>query len=102
MLLLGFGNARVRFATLWTLLAMAPFLGFTWGNQPRYLYQPAIPFSMLLAEGARSLGRAASAISGRRIEASVASLLVAAIVGLRFAAFALPNVNDFAVRSRVF
>ena len=30
------GNARVRFATCWMLLALAPFLLFNWANTSRY------------------------------------------------------------------
>ena len=57
------GNPRVRFATSWMLLALAPFLSFNWGNTSRYLYQPAIGFSLLLAEAVIMLDRAA----GRRV-----------------------------------
>jgi hypothetical protein len=46
VLLLVRGSARVRFATCWMLLALAPFLAFNWGNTSRYLYQPAIGFSL--------------------------------------------------------
>src|SRR6185295_7502735 len=52
------GNARVRFATCWMLLALAPFLSFNWGNTSRYLYQPAIGFSLLLAEAVLAFDRA--------------------------------------------
>jgi hypothetical protein len=102
VLLLWLGNERVRFATLWILLALAPFLPFTWGNTSRYLYQPAIGFAILLAEGVRGLGRGARTVSGGRVEASVASLAIAALIAIRFAVFAQANVTDFAVRSQVY
>jgi hypothetical protein len=101
-LLLWRGNARVRFATCWMLLALAPFLGFTWGNTSRYGYQAAIGFSMVLAEMARSLGRGAGAVSGRRVGVEAASLAIGAIIAIRFAVFAQGNVTDFAARSQVY
>ena len=87
------GNARVRFATCWMLLALAPFLSFNWGNTSRYLYQPAIGFSMLLAEGVMQLNRP-------RFR-PVLAMLVAAIA-IRFALFAHANVGDFATRTQVY
>ena len=87
------GNARVRFATCWMLLALAPFLSFNWGNTSRYLYQPAIGFSLLLAEGVMQLNRPRYR--------PILALLVAAIA-IRFAVFANANVGDFAQRTQVY
>ena len=94
VLLLARGNARVRFATCWMLLALAPFLSFNWGNTSRYLYQPAIGFSLLLAEAVMLLKAGAY----RRW---VLAALVAAIT-IRFAIFANSNVRDFAMRTQVY
>ena len=87
------GNARVRFATCWMLMALAPFLSFNWGNTSRYLYQPAIGFSLLLAEGVMQLDRPRYR--------PILALLVAA-VAIRFAVFANANVRDFAQRTQVY
>jgi hypothetical protein len=87
------GNARVRFATCWMLLALAPFLSFNWGNTSRYLYQPAIGFSLLLAEGVMQLNRPRYRL--------VFAVLVAA-VAIRFAVFANANVGDFTKRTQVY
>jgi hypothetical protein len=96
------GSSRVRFATLWMLLALAPFLSFNWGNTSRYLYQPAIGFSLLAAEAVTAFDRALAArrmITARR--ALAVSALVAAIA-IRFAVFASANVRDFTERSQVY
>ena len=106
------GNARVRFATLWMLLALGPFLAFNWGNTSRYLYQPAIGFSLLLAEavmlvapakaGAYRIGAdRAGAYRSRVYRQGLLALLVAAIA-IRFAIFANSNVRDFATRTQVY
>jgi hypothetical protein len=87
------GTGRVRFATCWMLLALAPFLSFNWGNTSRYLYQPAIGFSLLLAEAVVLLNRA-------RYRAVFA--MVVAAVAIRFAVFANSNVRDFATRTQVY
>lgn len=87
------GSARVRFATCWMLLALAPFLSFNWGNTSRYLYQPAIGFSLLLAEGVMQLNRP-------RYRPLLA--VVVAAIAIRFAVFANANVGDFAQRTQVY
>jgi hypothetical protein len=99
--LLARGNSRIRFATCWMLLALAPFLSFTWGNTARYLYQPAIGFSLLLGEAVLAFDRALAprlTITRRRLAVST---LVAAIA-VRFAVFAAANVRDFTERSQVY
>lgn len=87
------GNARVRFATCWMLLALAPFLSFNWGNTSRYLYQAAIGFSLLLAEGVMQL-------KGPKYRPLLAVLV--AVIAIRFAVFANSNVRDFATRTQVY
>ena len=87
------GNRRVRFATCWMLLALAPFLSFNWGNTSRYLYQPAIGFSLLLAEAVMLLNRP-------RYRTLLA--VVVAGIAIRFGVFANSNVRDFATRTQVY
>ena len=94
-LLLARGTRRVRFATLWMLLALAPFLPFTWGNTSRYGYQSAIGFSMLLAAGLCGIDRALRRRLPHRASALVGAALAAA-VAVRFAVFATSNVERFA------
>ena len=101
LLLVVRGNARVRFATCWMLLALAPFVSFNWGNTSRYLYQPAIGFSLLLAEAVIALDRRVVSGFSRTSRAAILSIVVAAIAG-RFAIFANNNVRDFATRTQVY
>ena len=100
-LLLLRGTPRVRFATCWLLLAMAPFVLFTWGTQSRYLYLPAIGFAMLLADGVLYLDRLLASLVGRQAHAAVSVLLVSAIA-IRFMVFALDNVETFAARTETY
>ena len=95
------GSRRVRFATWWMLLALAPFLFFNWGNASRYLYQPAIGFSMLLAEGVMYLDRVLRPRLPSLARAAIEAALVAGIA-VRFALFAMANVTSFAERSQVY
>ena len=95
------GNRRVRFATWWMLLALAPFLFFNWGNASRYLYQPAIGFSMLLADGVMSLDRVWRPRVASLARAAILAALVAGIA-VRFALFAMANVTSFAERTQVY
>jgi hypothetical protein len=101
VLLLLRGNRRVQFATWWMLLALAPFLFFNWANTSRYLYQPAIGFSMLLAEAVMYLDRVMRTRTPALARATILTLLVAGIT-VRFALFAMGNVKDFADRTQVY
>ena len=99
------GNARVKFAACWMLLALAPFLLFNWGNTSRYLYQPAIGFSMLLAEGVLQLHRRLASGIGHRVGSGFSRNIlpiVVAVIAIRFGVFANANVRDFAMRTHVY
>ena len=100
-LLLLRGSPRVRFAVCWTVLAMAPFLFFTWGNASRYLYFPAIGFAMLLSEGVMSLGRLPALERRQRLRVA-AIVLLAGAVAVRFMVFAVQNVEAFAARTETY
>ena len=95
------GNRRARFATWWMLLALAPFLFFNWGNASRYLYQPAIGFSMLLAEGLVYLDRVLRPRVPSLARSAILTALVAGIT-VRFALFAMANVASFAERTQTY
>ena len=95
------GNRRVRFATWWMLLALAPFLFFNWGNTSRYLYQPAIGFSMLLAEGVVYLDHVLRPRVPLFARSAILTALVAGIT-VRFALFAMANVASFAERTQTY
>jgi len=101
VMLLVRGNSRVRFATCWMLLALAPFLSFNWGNTSRYLYQPAIGFSLLVAEVVAAFDSVLAHRLTAPRRALAVGLLVAAIA-VRFAVFAAGNVRDFTERSQVY
>jgi hypothetical protein len=101
VILLVRGNSSVRFATCWMLLALAPFLSFNWGNTSRYLYQPAIGLSLLLAEVVATFDR----VLAHRLTAPRRALavgLLVAVIAVRFAVFAAGNVRDFTERSQVY
>ena len=100
-LLLLRGSPRARFAACWTVLAMAPFVFFTWGNASRYLYFPAIGFAMLLSEGVLSLGRLPALERHQRLRVATIALLAGA-VAVRFMVFAVHNVEDFAARTETY
>ena len=95
------GNRRVRFATWWMLLAMAPFVFFNWGNSSRYLYQPAIGFSMLLAEAVMYLDRVSRPRVPSLAPYAILTALVAGIA-VRFALFAMANVASFSERTQTY
>ena len=92
------GNRRVVFATAWLLLALLPFVFFRWSNTSRYMYLPAMGFSMLIAEGVMQLDRLMAARLPRGLSAAAQTALTAVIAG-RFALFAMSNVSGFAGRT---
>ena len=95
------GNRRVRFAICWMLLAMMPFVPFTWGNASRYLYLPAMGFGMLLAEGVEWVDRALAARASRALRLAIVALLIAG-VSIRYSVFASEGVTNFANRTEAY
>ena len=95
------GSRRVVFATLWMLLALAPFVPFNWGNASRYLYQPAIGFSMLVAEAVVQLDRVLGERTSARLRVVFVTLVVTAVT-VRFALFATGNIEGFAERTEAY
>jgi hypothetical protein len=100
-LLLLRGSARVRLATCWIVLGLAPFVFFTWGNESRYLYLPAVGFAMLLAEGVTFIARVVGANVDGRLRPA-ATMLLGAALAIRFVVFAIDNVHDFAARTETY
>ncbi len=92
------GSRRAVFATAWMILALMPFLFFTWSNTSRYLYLPAMGFAMLVADAVLQLDVFLASRVGVTARRAIVTLLVVAIAG-RFTAFAIRNVNWFAQRS---
>jgi hypothetical protein len=95
------GSRPARFAIGWTLIAMLPFLPFTWGNASRYVYLPAMGFAMLLAEGIEWLDRVLARYIGRRLRLAIVGLLIAG-VAIRFSVFATEGVTNFSGRTEVY
>ena len=93
-LLLVWGTRRARFAVCWMIVALLPFVFFTWGNTSRYLYLPAMGFAILLAEGIAWLERFMLRWPGVRWRLVVMNLVIAA-VAIRFAVFASKAVKGF-------
>jgi hypothetical protein len=97
------GDALTRALVGWLLLALAPALPFAWGVSSRYLYMPAVPFSLLLARGLVALtarvevamAPPAIAPSWRRRAALAIPCGVALVLLGRFAGFAHKNVLNF-------
>src|SRR5438093_11456492 len=98
LLLLLKGNRRVKFAIAWILVTLLPFVSFTWGITTRYLYLPAVGFSMLLAEGLVQLDRLLATRAPRAARIAAVSL-VATVMAVRFVVFASANVRSFAART---
>ena len=96
--LLVLGTPRVRFATAWMLLALLPFVFFTWTNTSRYQYLPAMGFALLVADGTEWLDRVLARRLPRGARMAVVALLVAAVT-IRFMVFASKAVGDFAERT---
>jgi hypothetical protein len=94
------GSAIARFSLAWMIIAMLPFLPFTFANVSRYAYLPAVGLAMLAAEGLAALDRRL----GRRA-ATWWRLIVpalAAVVAVRFAIFASKGVEDFVERAETY
>jgi hypothetical protein len=89
------GSRRVVFATSWLVLSLLPFVLFRWGNTGRYLYLPAMGFSMLLADGVVQLDRLLASRLPRAQRAAVLALVATAVAG-RFMLFAAAHVRSFA------
>lgn len=94
VLILARGTRRARFAVCWMLVALLPFVFFTWGNTSRYLYLPAMGFAILLAEGIAWLDGFMARWLRPRWRLVAMNLLVAA-VAIRFAVFATKTVRAF-------
>jgi hypothetical protein len=91
------GTSRIRFAVVWLLLTLAPFVFFRWAPATRYVYLPAMGLSLLIADGALALFRAVNA-STSRVRLVFAAAVVS-ILAVRFTMFAVANVNSFAART---
>ena len=100
VMLLVRGTPRVRFATAWMLIAILPFAFFTWGNTSRYQYLPAIGFAMLLSEGVEWLARVLEGRVPNRARLTIVAV-VAAVITIRFMAFASEAVENFARRTEM-
>ena len=96
-----FGTRRARLSIGWMLLALLPFLFFTWANTSRYLYVPAMGFALLLAEGLESLDRVLARRVAPRWRLAIVGLLLAALA-IRFSVFASKAVSNFAVRTHAY
>ncbi|MFN7984698.1 MAG: hypothetical protein U0Q11_22885 [Vicinamibacterales bacterium] len=95
------GTGRVRLAVLWMLLALLPFVPFTWANTSRYMYQPAIGLSMLMAEAICALASVLESRTGRTMRIALVTLVVVVLAG-RSMRFATHNVAQFAVRTETY
>ncbi len=89
------GSQRAVFATSWLILSLLPFVFFRWGNTGRYLYLPAMGFSMLVAEGFVQLDRLLASRLARAQRTALLTLAATAVAG-RFALFAVAHVKSFA------
>jgi hypothetical protein len=94
------GTAIARFSLAWMIIAMLPFLPFTFANVSRYAYLPAVGLAMLVAEGLAALDRRLSrrAVPFRRLIVPA----LAAVIAVRFAIFASKGVEDFVERAETY
>ena len=95
------GSRRVRFSTLWMLITLLPFAFFTWGNASRYLYLPAVGFSMLLGNAVLVAdGRVASRLAPRW--RPIVVIVIFLVTAIRFAVFTTKGVDDFIRRTAAY
>jgi hypothetical protein len=80
------------------LIALLPFVWFTFGNVSRYLYLPAMGFALLLAEGVEWPNRALERRMQPPWRRAIAGLVIAA-VAIRFMVFASEAVANFRERT---
>jgi len=94
---LAVATPETRFGALWLVVAMLPYLGFTWSNVSRYLYLPTIGFSWALAaavvQAAAWFERRATT-PGSRTAARATLAVLAAFVAIRFARFDVPSIRS--------
>jgi hypothetical protein len=84
-----------RFAALWMLVTLVPYLGFTWENVSRYHYVPAVGFAWAVAAALTSgFDWLAARFSRYRLGVRVAYVIVAIFITLRFARFCVPAVRS--------
>jgi hypothetical protein len=100
-LVLLWGHSRARFAAAWVVLSLLPFVFFTSGTASRYLYLPAMGFSLLLADGVLSLERLITPLVTARTRTATVTLIGAVLVA-RLMMFAVANVESFANRTEVY
>ncbi|MGE0704061.1 MAG: hypothetical protein AB7P22_09020, partial [Vicinamibacterales bacterium] len=88
-------SRATRFSTLWMLVALLPYLGFTAGNVSRYHYVPAMGFSLALAAAlVNASDWIASRLPARRTWIAAGTAVVAAFLIIRFARFCYPAVES--------
>ena len=92
------GGPRLRFSVFWIGLTLLPVSFFTWDNAARYLYLPAVGFSMLAADLLLGL----RALAGRRLPARAATVVMVvavAALAVRFGSFAKRAADSFPART---
>jgi hypothetical protein len=97
-LLMWRGSRAVRFATAWIFLTLLPFAFFIAGNTSRYLYTPAVGFSLLIALAISGVHQSLSGKVSAPVRTAVAGLLTAVVV-FRFLFFASDGVRNFVARA---
>jgi len=93
-----FGSRRVIFAAAWLLIALAPFALFKWDNTSRYLYLPAMGFSMLIADGVVTINHWLTSRFSRQTATTGTALIVGAIA-VRLIVFCLQNLPGFVAQA---
>jgi hypothetical protein len=94
-------SRRAWLATAWIFIALVPFVFFTWGTSFRYLYLPAMGFSMLMADGVLYFDRLLASRVPNAVRATVV-VLVATVAAGRFTIFAAKNVRNFAEHTEAY
>lgn len=96
--ILVFGTPRMRFAVVWIVLTLLPVSFFTWEDVPRYLYLPAVGFSLLVADLLLALREQLARRSTPRVAAAVTGIVVA-VLAVRFGAFAKRAADSFPAKT---
>lgn len=96
--ILVWGRDTMRYAIVWIVVTLLPVAFFTWPNAPRYLYLPAVGFSLLAAELMRAFYRVLASRAAPRTALVLVSVVVIFLT-VRFAKFAKDAADSFPSRT---
>lgn len=94
------GPRMSRAGVVWIVITMLPFLGFTTGNESRYVYLPTMGFGWIVAALLLALHQRVSVFISFRAATAVVTLIATVVIGRSciFTSRAIASLNEsFAV-----